>query len=565
MLRGVAGGFLLAVTVVALTSVRISRMDVIRAIRLLPEGVHRSRRLPRRVATVAALVGVAMTVIGYQSPNLEAFLSGPVIVCISLGVLVRPRVSASTAVSVACVPLMIWVGGLFQRLNPDPRTRPVIAAVTGLLLTLAGVLFANAQQARVAGLARRLLGARGATTARLGLAYPVARQVRTALTVAPFALVIFTLTYTEGISNLVVSEVNRASSDLMGDYNVFVQSSASNPLPPAVLDEDRAVRSVSHAHTLVASFSREGESEQTLWPLTAFDADLTEATPPPLVARSPRFADDRAVYRAVAEDADTVIVSTSFLFSRERNIAPRPGQARIGRTPKVGGAITIFDPASERARTVTVVGVTYTDVVATGALYGRAGAEDLFGRRLEPNSAFVRASGDLDAFSTRVQDLGAPHGARAAVVAAAAVESFSFIADLVNLYRSDLGIGLVVGIAGIGVVLVRSVRERSRQIGTLRAMGFESRQIGASFLVEGAFVALQGIAVGVGLGIVAVLSATRTEQIRNLFGYLPPLTPPPVSLAVLALTLLVAALLASVGPARAAARIPPAVALRFVD
>ena len=134
-----------------------------------------------------------------------------------------------------------------------------------------------------------------------------------------------------------------------------------------------------------------------------------------------------------------------------------------------------------------------------------------------------------------------------------------------NLYRSDLGIGLVVGVAGIGVVLIRSVRERNRQIGTLRAMGFEARQIGRSFLIEGAFVGLQGLTVGIGLGVLTILSAAKTASIKDLFGYYPPTPLPPLSILMLGLTLLAAALLASVGPARAASRIPPAVALRLVD
>jgi putative ABC transport system permease protein len=154
---------------------------------------------------------------------------------------------------------------------------------------------------------------------------------------------------------------------------------------------------------------------------------------------------------------------------------------------------------------------------------------------------------------------------RAAVIVDAARDATSFVKDIVNLYRSDLGIGLVVGVAGIGVVLIRSVRERNRQIGTLRAMGFEARQIGRAFMIEGAFVGLQGVVVGIGLGVLTLISISRTAAMKDLFGYHPPRPGLPISIAVLGATLFVAAVLASVGPARAASRIPPAVALRLVD
>ena len=44
--------------------------------------------------------------------------------------------------------------------------------------------------------------------------------------------------------------------------------------------------------------------------------------------------------------------------------------------------------------------------------------------------------------------------------------------------------------------MVRAVRERRRQIGTLRAIGFPSRSVGVNFAIETAFVALQGTVIG---------------------------------------------------------------------
>jgi putative ABC transport system permease protein len=139
------------------------------------------------------------------------------------------------------------------------------------------------------------------------------------------------------------------------------------------------------------------------------------------------------------------------------------------------------------------------------------------------------------------------------------------VSNIVNLYRSDLGIGVVVGVAGIGVVLVRSVRERRRQIGMLRATGIDGRQIGWSFLLEGGFVAAQGLIVGSGLGAAMVMALARSPQIRDVLGFNPPIPLPSPSLLLLTAGVLVASLLASVVPARAASRIPPAIALRLVD
>ena len=63
-------------------------------------------------------------------------------------------------------------------------------------------------------------------------------------------------------------------------------------------------------------------------------------------------------------------------------------------------------------------------------------------------------------------------------------------------------LGLLVGIAGLGVVMVRAVRERRRNIGVLRALGFQAGTVQRAFLTESSLVALEGILFGSALGLV---------------------------------------------------------------
>src|SRR3989475_12220577 len=68
--------------------------------------------------------------------------------------------------------------------------------------------------------------------------------------------------------------------------------------------------------------------------------------------------------------------------------------------------------------------------------------------------------------------------------------------------QAYLGIGLLVGIAGLAVITLRAVVERRTQIGALRAIGFTRGMVLATFLVEIALIAVLGIGIGVALGIV---------------------------------------------------------------
>ena len=77
----------------------------------------------------------------------------------------------------------------------------------------------------------------------------------------------------------------------------------------------------------------------------------------------------------------------------------------------------------------------------------------------------------------------------------------SVINNFMYLFEGFLGIGLLIGIAGIGIISYRNVIERRQQIGMLRAIGYKRRMIAWSFLIETSFITLLAIAIGVILGV----------------------------------------------------------------
>jgi FtsH-binding integral membrane protein len=129
--------------------------------------------------------------------------------------------------------------------------------------------------------------------------------------------------------------------------------------------------------------------------------------------------------------------------------------------------------------------------------------------------------------------------------------------------RGRVPFAAAVGIAGLGVVMVRAVRERRRNIGVLRALGFQSGTIQRAFLTESTFVALEGIVLGAALSIVTSYLLFKNDQELNASGVGFPI--PWASIAVLVAAAALASVLATVWPARQASKIRPAVALRIAD
>ncbi len=129
------------------------------------------------------------------------------------------------------------------------------------------------------------------------------------------------------------------------------------------------------------------------------------------------------------------------------------------------------------------------------------------------------------------------------------------------ILQGFMGVGLLAGVAALGTLSTRAVVERRRQIGVLRALGFSARAVSSGLLVESALIALLGAGLGVSIGLFVAQNTVLFLNRQN-----PELrfTIPWDQLAGIVIVALGAALLMTILPARQAARLTPAEALREV-
>ena len=76
----------------------------------------------------------------------------------------------------------------------------------------------------------------------------------------------------------------------------------------------------------------------------------------------------------------------------------------------------------------------------------------------------------------------------------------SLVLAILSLFEGYLALGLLVGVAGIGVVTVRNVSERRTTIGMLRAIGFRRQHALRLFSIEVSWVAVLGLLNGLVIG-----------------------------------------------------------------
>ena len=131
------------------------------------------------------------------------------------------------------------------------------------------------------------------------------------------------------------------------------------------------------------------------------------------------------------------------------------------------------------------------------------------------------------------------------------------------LFEAFMGLGLVVGIAALGVIAFRTVVERRQQIGMLRAIGYSRRLVAVSFFLESSFIALTGIVMGVALGWALSYNLLSNPENIGAAGTEIDFQVPWLRLALIAGIAYGASALMTLIPARSASRVPVAEALRY--
>ena len=546
-------GVLVATGVSWVTSWRISAMNIIRAIRDLPEppADGRGRRVIGGVAII--VIGSTMTVVGAASESPVALMSGVPVAAMGAARLAHGRRGAEAIRLVASIGAAAWsilLFGLFPAATDDPPIS--LFLIQGVILVGAAVSLASSLGpvlARVVG--RR---ARQGADLRLALAYPVARPFRTGVSLAMFSLIVFSLVYLSVISTAFSQRVDTFVQETAGGHQVLVESSPANPAPIAELGAVPSVASVAPVLRSSPGFSAEiaegSDQDPERWALSGITRAFTATGEAPALRARPSDADrDVDVFAELAEDPEGIVVAEWFLDN------DRDGE------PSIGDPVTVHNRAGE-ARTLTVRAVLEDDWTFAGAFVSASFVEEHLAGEYAANRHVVTLKPGTTAEDGAEQITGGlvEYGTDARSFRAIISEEIERERGFFSLLSGYLGVGLLIGIAGLGVVMARAVRERRAQIGTLKALGLTTSRITRLFVAEGAFLAVQGVVAGAGLGLLASRELlTRSDALGVTIDFVVPWT----ALAVIVGVPLVAALLAVAGPARRAGRLPAAEALRL--
>lgn len=542
LLSGAIIGLMVSQLTVLLTSWRTTRLNIVRALRELPEPASASggrRRLV--IGGIGVTAGIGLYAVAGTTP-LVAMLA-PVIALLSLVPLVDRFVPRRAAIVAVCTLALTWVATVFGLL-PEVMADPEI-----FMFLLQGVLLVGLATVIVAMLDKvwlRLAEAisRGGIAARLGLAEPLARPARSALLVAMYALVIFTVTFMVVLNAVFQAQAPEFAVQAGGAYDIYLDANATSGITADQLAERDDIDSAAAVRRGILSGRSDASSpDEDRWRVSGVDPSFLAAQPPQLHGRSDDFASDADAWAAVAGSGPYLIVDTDVGFD--------PGDTYQ------------FEGADGTFTTFTVAGTTEQGwLVNAGPIIGDDLLVGLFDDNRPPTRFYLDVidEGAAKAVAASLTDDGVQQGVDAQTFLAAAKSATDEQQGFLNLLQAYLGLGLLIGIAGLGVVLVRAVRERRRQFGVMRALGIASPVIRQAFIIEAAFVAVQGVILGISLGLLSSWQVlTRSSAFEEGLSF----TVPGLPLLLLGIGCLIASLIVAAVPAVRAGRTVPAVALRM--
>ena len=568
IINGAALGLLIALVTICATSIRISRFNIIAAIRDLPS--VSARRSTRRLAVssgLAVLFAVAsVPAVATSSPN-GAFLF-PALALACAAPLLRRLVGARRAYTCVSLAVLVWTL-LVNLVRPGVYDSPsmTLYVVMGSLLALSAVVLVSENQTVVLRPLRRLLArpTEGALSARLAVAYPVAKRFRTGATLIMYTLVFLVLVLISEIGGVLAHSVDYQVASSTGGYDVRLDFKPGSNVVRS-LQTGPTTRDVARVTPLTTARAEALDpGGRTAEPVDS----LAVGVPAEAVAtmqfskRLPGLSTDAQVWRAVAASPNYVVLDAFFAAT-----GGPPGQWYAP-----GDRFVLIDPVTGHRADKTIAGVLrnsmifYSPLAPTSfpVIMSDSAVHSFFGNRAEVSSAFVRAAAGSSPsqLATHLQGSFLAASLVATPIAATIRRMFDGNVAFFHMMEGFLALGLLIGICGLGVVMVRAVRERRRTIGVLRALGFRARTVQRSFLIESGFIALEGVVIG---GVLGVLTTWLMYQKSAMFADLQ--TGFPVlwgTVGVLGLITVVMSLLATAAPARRAAHILPALATRVSD
>jgi putative ABC transport system permease protein len=569
------------------------RLRVWRALRTwivtVPASIFRLIWVGFRAGPLTFLLGLllVLTGLGAESGSLFtlgvsfALIGGGLVLQKTLAWIIPQRKLLSERIAYTLMGLALTVfyslpSSVFESIGlEDLKSGPEMLFIAGFMMVVGAVMVVMYNTDLLLRVILRLLGGnqRLAPVLRMAVAYPLANRFRTGLTLGMFGVVVFSVVFMA--TAFKANEVFFENIDaLTGGFELRANANANNPIPDLARSVARQPELRQGGYEVITSETTLGVELQqdgghwSWYRLRAVDEAYLDTVGYDLAIIAEGYETAQNVWETIRDHPGYAVIDSYAVPSRQSTsiVVGGPDFQLEGLYLED----EIMEPVRLRVRDsqgtlfdITVIGVLEQTAGYTFSLITSQSTLDMaLSEPLSPTQYYVDLADDVD-----------PAAAGAALESAFleyGLETIDQVQEIKDAQASQraieqlllgfLTLGLIVGVAALGVISSRAVVERRQQIGVLRALGFQAGMVSWSFMIEASFVALLGISLGAGLALIPAF-----QMINDLASDVPGLTfqVPWGSIALVVGLAYGMALLATYLSARQAAQVVPAEALRY--
>jgi putative ABC transport system permease protein len=498
-----------------------------------------------------------------------------------------------------------------DRFASDPTQILATFAIGGPMIVTGAIMIIMFNAQVLTWLVGVTLGSIGSLTPVLktAIAYPLNARFRTGMTMVLFAMIMATVVVMAVVIEATQSLIVLDETESAG-FEVEVSGTLLSFFDP-VTDIEQEIATLQADYPLLDQVAAVGTvvsqrlSARQVAPVQATgranitglnDGYLTQAEQVySLRLRAAGYPDDASVWRALRERDDVVIALARTLpalvtqdAQAEEDTPPESEMPEMGMGPEGGRmrdefvrfrldgvpanaselpeifldlSATDDNNVTRKGRVQVIAVLEDAGMLAEGDLQGNQRLLNLLmGETMTPDATYIKVKPGADpaAVAQEVERALLSSGLDATVMAERFAQGQAFTRNILRLLQGFMALGLLVGIAALGVITTRTVVERRQQVGLLRALGFQARMVALSFMLEASFVAITGILIGAGVGIVL-----GQNMVKSAFDEIGGFSLPWGQIVLVVTLAYGFSLLATFVPAYQAARIYPAEALRY--
>ena len=421
-----------------------------------------------------------------------------------------------------------WIDPVRSGLTPNEFSFIII----GLVQVFAGVLVLAALAPLMIRSALRLASFKSGAVVPVALSYPLHKPLRTAVVMGMFSITVFSVIVLSGYTLQFENYSSNFVEESEGEFELMLSSARSRPLqlesPVSEWDlqntDVNQIDAVGRVYRAQA-FIENNEGERSPYILRGVDRDFSEHGGLPLhLWDSSLGQSSEEAWLNMQKQGDVVFVDASFGLESSLD-GTNVGIFAL----KVGENITIIDSQQPSHRREVMVG----GILEQSSYLFSAGiwmpsepvleqydgsltrvyvsvsdnaqpSPDFDTDEVRYFSAAGKTSSEREAATELAERLRLDlekDGVDVSLIAEDVALIQALVLSILALFEGYLAIGLMIGIAGIGVVTYRSVSERRKHIGMLRALGFTRGMVARVHLIEVGWVSLLGIINGIVVGL----------------------------------------------------------------